>query len=249
MSSDSTIHKATTSNGRSAERGNRPPVFSGNRSEYENFVTKADLYIRLHPDKYDTDEKKVLFFITYLDGDAFLWSKGWMAQRTKDSTTKQPQLPSGALEEFKTAFQNTYEPLNLAQESMDQLMRLKQGSSPAEEFVTKFRMLARQAGLTIDPAATAQDSSDKQLRELFQRAINQSLFDRISLEPNQPTNLEEWFQTVIKRDLRNKEDSRPKNPGCSSNHLPTPEPILQLYPHDQAHPERTTIPHRQQRVF
>jgi hypothetical protein len=124
-----------------------------------------------------------------------------MAQRTKDSTTKQPQLPSGTLEEFKTAFKDTYEPLNLAQESMDQLMRLKQGSSPAEEFVTKFRMLARQARLTIDPAATATDSSDKQLRELFQRAINQSLFDRISLEPDQPANLEGWFQTVIKRDL------------------------------------------------
>jgi hypothetical protein len=168
MSSDYTINKATTSNGRATERGNRPPVFSGNRSEYENFVTKADLYIRLHPDKYDMDKKKVLFFITYLDGDAFLWSKGWMAQRTKDSTTKQALLPSGALEEFKTAFKDTYEPLNLAQESMDQLMRLKQGSSPAEEFVTKFRMLARQAGLTIDPAATATDSSDKQLRELFQ---------------------------------------------------------------------------------
>jgi hypothetical protein len=201
MSSDSVINKATTTNGRSSERGNRPPVFSGNRSEYENFVTKADLYIRLHPDKYDTDEKKVLFLVTYLDGDAFLWSKGWMAQRTKDPTTKQAQLASGSLDEFKKVFKDTYEPLNLAQESMDQLMRLKQGSSPAEEFVTKFRMLARQAGLTINPAANATDSSDMQLSQLFQRAINQSLFDRISLEAEQPGNLEGWFQTVIKRDL------------------------------------------------
>jgi hypothetical protein len=201
MSSDSVINKATTSNGRSSERGNRPPVFSGNRSEYENFVTKADLYMRLHPDKYDTDEKKVLFLITYLDGDAFLWSKGWMAHRKKDETTKQALLPSGSLIEFRNSFKDTYEPLNLAQESMDQLMRLRQGNSPAEEFVTKFRMLARQAGLTIDPAATAEDSSDRQLRELFQRAINQSLFDRIALEPEQPTNLEGWFQIVIKRDL------------------------------------------------
>jgi hypothetical protein len=201
MSSDSVINKASTTNGRSSERGNRPPIFSGNRSEYETFVTKANLYLRLHPDKYDTDEKKVLFFITYLDGDAFLWSKGWMAQRPQDSTTRQAQLPSGSFGEFQTALKDTYEPLNLAQESMDQLMRLKQGSSPAEEFVTKFRMLARQAGLTINPAATAADSSDKQLRELFQRAINQSLFDRIALEPEQPTNLEGWFQIVIKRDL------------------------------------------------
>jgi hypothetical protein len=201
MSSDSTINKATTSNRHSSERGNRPPVFDGTRAEYENFVMKANLYIRLHPDKYDTDEKKVLFLITYLDGDAFLWSKEWMAQRKKDDTTKQPLLLTGALEEFRTAFKDTYEPLNLAQESMDQLMKLRQGNSPAKEFVTKFRMLARQARLTIDPSATTADSSDRQLRELFQRAINQSLFDRIALEPTQPANLEEWFQIVIKRDL------------------------------------------------
>jgi hypothetical protein len=201
MSSTSSINKATTSNGKPSERGNRPPVFSGTRSEYENFITKANLYLRLHPDKYDTDERKVLFIITHLDGDAFLWSKGWLAQRKQDETTKQASLGTGSYAEFEEAFKATYEPLDLAQEAMDRLMNLKQGDSPAEEFVTKFRMLARQAGLTINPNATPTDSSDRQLRELFQRAINTSLYNRISLEPTQPTNLEEWFQIVIKRDL------------------------------------------------
>jgi hypothetical protein len=198
-SEDSAINKTTTSNGSSSERGNRPPTFSGTRSELRNFIAKVDLYLRLHQDKFSTHDKKILFAISYLTGEAFEWSEGWMAQQKKDPTTKEPVLES--YEAFKGALQDTYQPLNQAQDAMDKLYRIRQGNSPAEEFVTQFRLLARQAGLVINPNATATDTSDKLLREIFQRAINRGLFDRISIEPTQPTNLEEWIQTVLKRDL------------------------------------------------
>jgi hypothetical protein len=83
---------------------------------------------------------------------------------------------------------------------MDQLDTLKQGSMPANEFVTKFKLIARQAGLLGTTAGTANDPADMLLRAKFQSAMNQPLWLKISTEQTPPTTLEEWCTQAITRD-------------------------------------------------
>jgi hypothetical protein len=249
-SDDAVIGKATTSNGSSSARGNRPPTFSGDRSEYRNFIAKAELYLRMHKDKYATPDDKIYFVISYLEKEVWEWAEAWLAGKKKDDSTKEPIL--GTFEDFKKDLRETYEPLNLEVAAMDKLFKLRQGTSPAEEFITQFKLLAWQAGLTISPTTPEDDPSDKQLREHFQRAMNPSLLDQIAIEPTPPTNLWSWFDTTLKRNLtwRTHKSCRelfgkkpPDRKALAGRSISIRSTIA---PHRQTHPEGKGVPYQEQ---
>jgi hypothetical protein len=123
------------------ETGNKPPKFMGNRDEYQNFMSKMKIHLALNEEKYSTPAKKILGFISYLDGEAGEWSRMWIDARPPTSETN--STPAyGTYEDFITAFNENYKPTDTRQTAMDQLDSLKQGSLPANEFVTKFKLLA-----------------------------------------------------------------------------------------------------------
>uniref|UniRef100_A0A0W0G0K2 CCHC-type domain-containing protein n=1 Tax=Moniliophthora roreri TaxID=221103 RepID=A0A0W0G0K2_MONRR len=53
-----------------------PEPFDGDRKETRRFLTEVEIYLRMHPTEYDTDEKKCLFFLSYLRGkDTQAWKQ------------------------------------------------------------------------------------------------------------------------------------------------------------------------------
>jgi hypothetical protein len=123
----------------------------------------------------------------------------WIDTRPPTSdTNSSPNY--GSYEDFITTFNENYKPTDTRRTAMDQLDSLKQGNLPANEFVTKFKLLARQAGLLGTTPGTASDPADMLLRSKFQGAMNQPLWLKISTEQAPPTTLEEWCTQAIVRD-------------------------------------------------
>ena len=51
----------------------KPPEFTGKALEFEDFMAKIALIFLLNRYIYNTDERKVLFLISYLRGSLFSW--------------------------------------------------------------------------------------------------------------------------------------------------------------------------------
>jgi hypothetical protein len=136
--SETTINKTLTE-GSNSNNGHRPPMFNGDRSAYKAFISKMKIYLQLNDEKYNTEPKQILVFISYLKDEPLIWAQNWIEEREKDSTGK-PKL--GALKDFFEALNQTYKPLNFARNALDQLYRLYQGTSRAEEFVNRFKLYA-----------------------------------------------------------------------------------------------------------
>jgi hypothetical protein len=136
---DPSINKTRTEP--SKEMGNKPPRFTGNRDEYQNFMSKMKIHFQLNEEKYSTPVKKILAFISYLDDEAGQWGQMWLDSRPPTSDTDSTPF-MGSYDDFITVFDQNYKPTDDKRTVMDQLDMLKQGSMPANEFVTKFKLLA-----------------------------------------------------------------------------------------------------------
>src|SRR5436190_13521591 len=78
-----------------------PPEFSGKISEFRNFITQCTLTFTMCPNTYSTDEKKVLFIISLLSGNALSWAR--------EIAENEIHLLRTA---FKTAMSNIYQDQN-----------------------------------------------------------------------------------------------------------------------------------------
>jgi hypothetical protein len=164
-----------------------------------NIMSKMKIHLALNEEKYSTPVKKILGFISYLDGEAGEWAQMWIDSRPPTSDTN--SAPSyGTYNDFVTTFNENYKPTDTRRTAMDRLNTLKQGSMPANEFVTKFKLVAREAGLLGTTPGTANDPTDMLLRSKFQSAMNQALWLKIGTEQSPPTTLEEWCTQAITRD-------------------------------------------------
>ena len=53
---------------------NDPPVFSGNKRELDGFLTRVELSINAHLQRFINDAVRVNFVISYLNGKALNWA-------------------------------------------------------------------------------------------------------------------------------------------------------------------------------
>ena len=75
---------------------------------------------------------------------------------------------------------------------MCKLENLRQGKKTAEQVVTEFKQLIRQAGLTTRSA-----SDNIHLIGLFRKALNHPLAHKIMFGETIPRIIEDWFEKVI----------------------------------------------------
>ena len=105
-----------------------PPEFSGKISEFRNFITQCTLTFTMCPNTYSTDEKKVLFIISLLSGNALSWAR--------EIAENEIHLLRTA---FKTAMSNIYQDQNykeLCQTKSNSLQQTKSAAFYAVKFTT-----------------------------------------------------------------------------------------------------------------
>uniref|UniRef100_A0A0W0G1W4 Retrotransposon gag domain-containing protein n=1 Tax=Moniliophthora roreri TaxID=221103 RepID=A0A0W0G1W4_MONRR len=112
-----------------------PEPFDGDRKETQRFLTKVEIYLCMHPTEYDTDEKKCLFFLSYLRGkDTQAWK-----QRNTDLIFN---WKSGDEElkwnDLKAAFKKHYLPIDIKADAQLRIEEMKMGER-ADNYVNEFK--------------------------------------------------------------------------------------------------------------
>ena len=69
----------SNSNGTKELRINPPTNFTGNRDDLDNFEQDCTLYLTLNKIVYETDEKQIIFILSYMtEGATHAWKEAFI---------------------------------------------------------------------------------------------------------------------------------------------------------------------------
>uniref|UniRef100_A0A0W0GCW9 Retrotransposon gag domain-containing protein n=1 Tax=Moniliophthora roreri TaxID=221103 RepID=A0A0W0GCW9_MONRR len=189
-----------------------PEPFDGNRKETRRFLTEVEIYLRMHPTEYDTDEKKCLFFLSYLRGKE---TQAWKQKNTdlifdwKDGDEKLEW------KDLKAAFKKHYLPIDIKADAQLRIEEMKMGER-ADDYVNEFRVLADESGY-----------DDEALSHIFRKGLPFVLADKILNQPQgRPKDLNGWYEAAIRFDEQYNRDCPMKNTEK------TPEKAVKKTPRD-----------------
>ncbi|KAL0167181.1 hypothetical protein M9458_039025 [Cirrhinus mrigala] len=113
-----------------------PATFAGEAVECSGFLLQVNLFIKMQPQLFTSDDAKVAFLISLLTGKALLWAKAiWNADN--------PIIHS--YEQFTNHFTEVFSTTTGELATSDQLFRLQQGTS-VNHYTLHFRTLAAASG-------------------------------------------------------------------------------------------------------
>lgn len=144
---------------------------------------------------YDTDFDKIFFVLSHMTEKTKLWKELFLDTHV-DETTGLGEEKFPTFNDFIGKLEEDFKAEEHDEEALDKLYLLKQGNRTAEELVTEFKFLAREAGLGF------QTYSDHiHMIRLFQEALNPWLVRRIFHSSSSwgeiPKTIDEWFMRAI----------------------------------------------------
>ncbi|KAI2657118.1 Transposon Tf2-8 polyprotein [Labeo rohita] len=114
-----------------------PATFAGEAAECSGFLLQVNLFIKMQPQLFTSDDAKVAFLISLLTGKALLWAKAiWNAEN--------PIIHS--YEQFTNHFTEVFSTTTGELATSDQLFRLQQGTSSVNHYTLHFCTLAAASG-------------------------------------------------------------------------------------------------------
>ena len=172
---------------------NKPTPFSGDRTKVKAFLQECLVYIDINKDIYTTNKLKTGFVLSYMnEKEARDWRKLYL-ENLEDPVTGRLVYPTfGA---FLTEVRKAFRSADRVQDAMCKLENLRQGKKTAEQVVTEFKQLIRQAGLTTRSA-----SNNIHLIGLFRKALNHPLAHKIMFGKTIPRTIKDWFEKAIQFD-------------------------------------------------
>ncbi|OMJ15695.1 Retrotransposon-derived protein PEG10, partial [Smittium culicis] len=158
-----------------------PPKFPGRSEDPKNFLLKIKLQFSAKPITFESDERKILFFASYLSEEA----ASWFDQLLQENS---PVL--GNYESFLVEFNRIFFNPNLILANADALMKCSQGTRQVIEYSSEFRRLANTS--KFNQAA---------LVYLYQKGLHPTILDRLTMTET-PEKLEELINIAVKIDQR-----------------------------------------------
>ena len=108
--------------------------FTGDRNDVSSFLQDMDLYFIMNSHIYDTDNKKIIFILSFLtDGAAWTWKELFLTEKTK----KEGGYNLGTATAFTTVLKDAFSPSDVAGNAWAGLQNLKQTRS-ADKYVSQF---------------------------------------------------------------------------------------------------------------
>src|SRR6202789_4603935 len=93
------------SNGTKELRINPPTHFSGDRDDLDNFIQDCTLYLTLDRAVYKTDEKRIIFMLSYMtEGTARAWKEAFVRD-----IINSPINDFGSLKQFTVNLKRAFE--------------------------------------------------------------------------------------------------------------------------------------------
>jgi len=168
----------------------RPQVFSGRIEEMSAFVNAARLYIRMKIIE-EVAATQVTWMLLYVqEGIAEAWKDNLLDELAKGES--EVELVEQLFIEIRNDFGKTSE----EEKKIEQLRTIKQGGKTCNEYVQKFKKVARGSGYEGRP-----------LIEKFKRGLNGSIRRKLVEAEELPTTIGEWQERVVRLD-KNQRQSR-----------------------------------------
>ena len=171
-------------------RGTTPEIFRGSRDKADTFKREFDLYrgLNIDHDIMTTPYKRAILFLSLIKGAAV---DDWVADQVAelwDKTTRQ-QNRIGQDEEvlwtdLVTAFNSNFADTTREQRAHHQIQHVKMESGGFDEYVSRFRQLAKRAGYDLN----AQGTLDR-----FSQGLTRGLLGAILMRDQFPTTFTQWI--------------------------------------------------------
>ncbi|ESK83146.1 hypothetical protein Moror_15005 [Moniliophthora roreri MCA 2997] len=116
-----------------------PDIFDGDCKEMRRFLTEVEIYIHMHPSEYDTDEKKCLFLLLYLQGKD---TQAWKQRNTDLIFNWKAGDEELKWDDLKNAFKKHYLPLDIKADAQLRIEDMKMGER-ADNYINEFRPQGR----------------------------------------------------------------------------------------------------------
>ncbi len=129
--------------------GANPPLFTGNRDEADNFISKVEEYLLLNDNVvgFNSPKKKVALTLTFMQGPKVAeWTCGvraWLLQLTLAQNTE--DIWNEFLIEFELRFQDT----QAHQKARSKLKVLWMKMPEIDAYIAKFKKLVRKSGYML----------------------------------------------------------------------------------------------------
>src|ERR1700678_2869842 len=160
--------------------------FTGNGDDLDNFIQDCTLYLTLNRAVYETDEKQIIFMLSYMmEGTAHAWKEAFVRDVTNTQTND-----FGSLKQFTVDLKKAFEASDLEGDARAKLRQLKQGIDSVDDYVAQFRILAGKARMTDDAALT----------EYFMEGINTGSLQKIFAQKKIPATITEWYERTSRCD-------------------------------------------------
>src|ERR1700677_457271 len=167
-------------------RINPPTRFSGNRDDLDNFIQDCTLYLTLNRTVYETDEKKIIFMLSYMtEGTARAWKEAFVRD-----IINSPTNDFGSLKQFTIDLKKAFEASGSEGDARAKLQQLKQGKDSVDDYVAQFRILAGKARMTDNAALT----------EYFMEGVNTGILQKIFAQEKLPATITEWYEQTSRCD-------------------------------------------------
>ena len=166
---------------------NQPKPFTGKREDLKKFLQDTNLYLLVNSKVYDTDIKKIVFALSFMNkGDMASWKE----QLLEDAMALKT-FNLGTWAQFKKDLNNAFKPYNTPGDAREEMKSIKMGNNTIEEHIAKFKMLVTTSDLNNNSPAIVDYFRDS-LSSLLQRKI-------LNLE-NLPKTLKKWYDWAQKID-------------------------------------------------
>src|SRR6202522_3514137 len=167
-------------------RINPPTHFTGNRDDLDNFLQDCTLYLTLNRAVYETDEKKIIFMLSYMtEGTARAWKEAFVRD-----IINSPINDFGSLKQFTDNLKRAFEAPDSEGDARAKLRQLNQGKDSVDDYVAQFRILAGKARMTDNAALT----------EYFMEGINTGILQKIFAQEKLPATITEWYERTSRCD-------------------------------------------------
>jgi hypothetical protein len=185
-----------------------PTNFHGAHELTMKFLQEVKMYMHANTEIYNTEEKKVLFALLFMNrGVAGSWKQGKTAAYLKAGNF-------GTFDKFKQAIQTAFTPIDDEGVAKTELRTLRQGDKRIEEYIAQFTIIAARTGLTKDSA----------LIEYFIDRLHLKLMECVYTMEKPPSMLEGWMRATSLFDGKWRRAHTIANRNKSGSVKPTPVP-------------------------
>src|SRR5271168_1324471 len=119
-------------------RINPPTNFTENRDDLENFLQDCTLYLTLDRAIYKTDEKQIIFMLSYMtEGTARAWKEAFVRNVINSQANN-----FRSLKQFTIDLKKAFEASDSEGDARAKLRQLNQRKDYVDDYVAQFRILA-----------------------------------------------------------------------------------------------------------